>query len=72
MTAEQIAVGLTAGERQALNELLAVHHPSWAVFNLIYQGLATYRPRWFLFGEKVVRLTRKGRKVRAILERQSK
>lgn len=56
-------------ERQALIEIgRGEHNPGWPVFTLIYKGYVTQRRRWWLFGSKEVRLTKKGRQVLAVLE----
>jgi hypothetical protein len=68
-TPEQIAAGLSPNEQRDLIRLQqGEHHPAWSIFNLILQGLATYRRKWFLFGPRVVLLTRKGLRVRQILK----
>lgn len=69
-TARQIAESLTDAQREALL-IYPEHKPSWDVFTLIWEGLIRYRPKWFLFGEPILLLSRKGRKVRAELERMN-
>lgn len=64
-----IAAGLTEAQKRDLLRIGdGIHFPSWSIFCLIWDGLATYRREFWLWGRKVVRLTRKGQAVRAHLE----
>lgn len=70
---ERIANGLSEAQRRDLLRLQqGDHNPGLAIFLLISKGLADYRKRWMLFGERNVTLTRKGLAVRRYLQEQSK
>jgi hypothetical protein len=65
-----VVAGLTVARARALaifpaSETTLDH--GLAVANLINMGLMDYGPRWIVFGEKVLRLTRKGRAARQMI-----